>query len=120
MPEANVRGYEAIERSLHLPDANDRHVLAAAIRSGAQTIVTLNLRDFPKEALEPYDIDARHPDDFVMGLLDLAPESVIRAVEAQRAALKSPRQSRSQLLDTLRDLGLVHSAARLREISSGS
>lgn len=43
--------YEDLIDSLALPDPDDRHVLAAAIRAGAQTIITFNLKDFPKAAL---------------------------------------------------------------------
>src|SRR5437867_10500112 len=43
VPDCLVRNYEAITETLALPDPQDRHVLAAAIRSGAQTIVTSNL-----------------------------------------------------------------------------
>ena len=50
-PDSLVRGYEALIESLSLPDANDRHVLAAAIKCGADTIVTSNVKDFPPETL---------------------------------------------------------------------
>ena len=42
-----VTGYEDLIEALVLPDPNDRHVLAAAIRAGADVIVTSNLADFP-------------------------------------------------------------------------
>jgi hypothetical protein len=45
-PDALVRGYEHLIPGLALPDPNDRHVLAAAIRAGASVIVTCNLADF--------------------------------------------------------------------------
>ena len=53
----------------------DRHVLAAAVRSGAQTIVTLNLRHFPDAALAPWDVVAQSP--------DLAPEVVVQKLKEQ-------------------------------------
>ena len=56
-PEAMVDGYEYLIPALELPDKNDRHVLAAAIVSGAQHIITENLRDFPPEVLAPFDIE---------------------------------------------------------------
>lgn len=54
-----VTGYESLIRSLSLPDEDDRHVLAAAIRCGADSIVTFNLKDFPQSALEPYGIEGK-------------------------------------------------------------
>jgi predicted nucleic acid-binding protein len=68
-----VTGYEPLIEGLRLPDADDRHVLAAAIRAGAQVIVTSNLKDFPANGLLPFGIEARSPDDFVLQLLELAP-----------------------------------------------
>jgi predicted nucleic acid-binding protein len=75
--DALVTGYEDLIDGLHLPDPDDRHVLAAAIRGRADVIVTVNVRDFPEEALEPVGIEAQHPDEFIAHLIDLAPGVVI-------------------------------------------
>jgi hypothetical protein len=55
-----------IAKGLELPDAKDAHVLADAIKAGAQVIVTFDKRDFSREALEEFDIEAQHPDDFIL------------------------------------------------------
>src|SRR5437763_11557894 len=68
--DALVTGYEDLIPALHLPDPDDRHVLAAAIRGHADVIVTMNLRDFPSNAITPFRIEAQHPDEFVLHLLD--------------------------------------------------
>jgi predicted nucleic acid-binding protein len=65
IPAASVTEYESLIDGLTLPDPNDRHVLAAAIRSGASVIVTFNQADFPIDALAPLGIEAQHPDEFV-------------------------------------------------------
>ena len=111
-----VVGYEPFIEGLALPDPDDRHVLAAAIRANAQVIVTFNLTDFPAEALAPYDVEAKHPDDFVLDSIDLAPAAVARCVTEQAAALRNPPASVAQVLDTLRARGLAQSVARLREL----
>jgi PIN domain len=116
---ANVRdclvtGYEDLIDAVTLPDPDDRHVLAAAIRGRADVIVTFDLDDFPADALQPYGIDAQHPDDFVTHLLDLAPTTVYRAVKRQREALKNPPRTPEELLETLERQRLVQTVARLR------
>lgn len=63
-----VSGYETLIANLDLPDPNDRHVLAAAIKSGADMIVTFNLKHFPSEKLQQFCIEATHPDDFIKSL----------------------------------------------------
>jgi hypothetical protein len=118
VPDCMVTGFEGLIDGLVLPDLDDRHVLAAAIRAGAQAIVTFNLDDFPAERLEPYNIQAKHPDDFVIDTLDLSPGSVARVIAEQAGALRNPPRSVSELLDTLRDQRLVRSVARLRELFS--
>lgn len=58
-------------------DSKDRHVLAAAVARKVDVIVTVNLKDFKTEALEPYGIEAQHPDVFVRHVLDLEAKSFI-------------------------------------------
>lgn len=106
VPDCLVTGYGHLIDQLSLPDPNDRHVLAAAIRSGAQVIVTMNLKDFPQEALADFDIDVRHPDDFILDLADLDPAIMTAAAKLQRAALKNPPLSAETFVDTLRRRGL--------------
>ena len=60
-----VTDYDDLIEPLELPDPDDRHVLAAAIRCGASVIVTRNLKDFPAETLSKYGIEAQHPDEFI-------------------------------------------------------
>ena len=60
-PDAVVTGYSARIAGLHLPDADDLHVLAAAIEGGADMIVTRNLRDFPADRLAPHGLTASIP-----------------------------------------------------------
>lgn len=116
VPDCMVTNFESLIEGLVLPDVDDRHVVAAAIRAGAQTIVTFNLDDFPTDRLAPYNIEAKHPDDFVIDTIDLSPGSVAKVVADQAAALRSPPRSIAELLDRLRDQGLVRSVARLREL----
>ncbi len=115
LPDARVARYEPLIDSFVLPNANDRQVLAAAVRIGAQAIVTFNLADFPVRALEPLGIEAKHPDDFLMEALDLAPGAIAAAVHEQAMTLRNPPKTVAELLDTLQRQGLPLSVARLRE-----
>lgn len=110
-----VTGHEGlIDGITGLPDPDDRHVVAAAIRCGAQVIVTFNLKDFPSSVLARYGMEAHHPDDFVRDLIDLDEVTVAQEVRAQAAALKNPPRSLSEMLERLRDQGLTVSAAMLK------
>ena len=111
-----VDNYEDLIDGLTLPDADDRHVLAAAIRCHAQVIVTWNTRDFPAERLMPYNLEAQDPDQFVLNVIDLKPTAVSQAVERQAAGLKNPPRSPEDILDLLERQGLRQSVAMLRGI----
>lgn len=112
-----VTDYEDLIPALTLPDPDDRHVLAAAIRAGADVIVTANLTDFPTETLKRYGIEAQHPDEFIHHLLDLAPAAVCGAAKKQRESLKTPPKTVEQYLESLERQGLAQTVAALREFA---
>lgn len=91
-PDALVTGFDALIPSM-TNDRKDRHVLAAAVRADAAVIVTANLGDFPASALAPYDLDAVHPDDFLLNQLDLYPRQTLLCVREQIAAHRNPAVS---------------------------
>ncbi|MEG0243579.1 hypothetical protein D3C81_660970 [compost metagenome] len=96
-----VSDYEPLIQGLDLPDEDDRHVLAAAIKCGATVIVTYNLKDFPPTILKRFEIEALHPDVFLSDIWDLDQAAVLEAVKKQRVALKNPVYTPRELLDTL-------------------
>jgi predicted nucleic acid-binding protein len=80
--DAEVVGYRPLI-DVMTNDPKDRHVLAAAVRGGAEILVTENLKDFPASALAPYDIAVVDQDTFLLDQLDLAPGLVIAALRRQ-------------------------------------
>lgn len=110
-----VTGYEPLIPSLTLPDPNDRHVLAAAIRCGAEVIVTFNLKDFPNDALRPHGVKAQHPDEFITHQIALSPSLVCQAAKQQRASLKNPPMSVWEYLASLGRQGLPQTVLSLGE-----
>ncbi|VUT08314.1 PIN domain-containing protein [Klebsiella spallanzanii] len=106
LPDANVTGYKGLINDLDLPDPNDRHVLAAAIRAKAEIIVTLNHKDFPPEVLRPFEIETLHPDAFISDLFDLNHALTLEAVRRQRQSLKRPPMTVDEFLEMLLKQGL--------------
>ena len=84
--DANVRGYSNLVEAITLPDPDDRHVFAVAIRCNADLILTENLKDFPEEELSNYDIEVQRPDNFILNLIDLDLEKCCKAFKKQREA----------------------------------
>jgi len=114
VPDCLVTGYEPLIETLSLPDPDDHHVLAAAIRSGAELILTFNARDFPTPALALHDLVIQHPDEFVLRLLDESELAVREAARRHRAALRNPPKSVDDYLATLAEAGLKQTVVRLR------
>jgi len=115
-PDCLITGFEQLIPGISLPDSGDAHVVAAAIRAGAQAIVTFSLRDFPDHDLERWNMEAKHPDEFVLDSIDLAPGLIVQCVTEQAAALTHPVQTTEDVLETLRCGGLVRSVAALRDL----
>jgi len=109
-----VTGYESLIPTLTLPDADDRHILAAAIHARAGFIVTFNLRDFPASIVGPFGIETIHPDEFVSRLWNEQPDAVLEAVRLQRAGLRNPPKSVGEYLETLERCRLLKTSVLLR------
>ncbi len=116
--DALVNAYEPIISSLTLPDDNDRHVLAAAIASHCDVIVTYNLKDFPKSELSKYGIDVQHPDVFLANHLDLFPGKFCAAVFKIRRRHIRKKFTVDEYLDSLSELELVSTVAGLRQYTA--
>ena len=106
IPGALVTGHEVLCAELSLPDPDDRHVLAAAIRCKAEVIVTFNLKDFPVANLESFDIEPQHPDEFIIDLWDLDQAAVLASVQKHRATLRSPEMDAAQYLNMMLRQGI--------------
>ena len=104
--DALVDGHQSLIPALKLPDPDDRHVLAAAIKCGADLIITFNLDDFPEHVLASYGLGACHPDLFPVDQLNLDAERVCMAMRQHRASLRNPPKSVEQYLVTLEEQGL--------------
>lgn len=98
--EASVEGYEALIPCMEgmEKDPNDRHVLAAAVRCGADAIVTFNLKDFPTQALARYGVELMSPDHFLVHQYHLDPETVMDRLKEQASVV---RCDLGQLLEKL-------------------
>ena len=99
--------------TLSLPDPDDRHVLAAAIRCGANFIVTFNTKDFPKKSIESFGIEAFHPDEFVLSQVCRAPSVVCSAAKQQRVSLRNPPKNVDEYLNCLSQQGLPRASDAL-------
>ena len=102
VPSGSIRAIES-----QMPnDPKDRHVLAAAVASGTPVVVTQNLRDFRAEDLARVGVRAVHPDAFLVGLLDRAPEVVRESLALQSESMRSSsRWSPGQILGHLKGEG---------------
>jgi len=74
-------------------------VLAAAIKGNVSVIVTFNLKHFPSASLEPWQIEAIHPQDYLLTLYSMHPAVVV----AKLAAIARDRGT--ELQDVLIALG---------------
>ncbi len=114
--DAMVTGFENLEAGFgDLPDAGDRHVLAAAVKTRASIIVTDNLRDFPDAILHPLDLEAKDADAFIADTIDLRVAQAVPVLRRMRARLKRPEKTPETLLLDMEKIGLTLTADALRD-----
>ena len=82
-------------------NSKDRHVLAAAVASTADIIVTQNLKHFPPSLLEPYEVEALSPDKFLVDLYRIDRERMAHVLVTQAGNLRSPSMTVGEVLETL-------------------
>lgn len=113
--EAEVCGYEHLTCACEgIPDKKDVHVLAAALKTQAATIVTENLKDFPAAVLEPLNIEARSADDFIADTIALDTGRAIAAIRVMRERFSRPERTAEDLLLDMEAAGLVATVDLLR------
>ena len=106
IPNALVVNYEPLIDGLQLPDANDRHVLAAAIHAGCDRIITWNIADFPASTLEVHGLKTQTPDEFLCELLRDFPQDMLDSLKRQRTNLNRPPLAVEQFIENLRKQNL--------------
>lgn len=84
-PRAMWREQTDIEARLLLPDPGDVHVLAVAVASHSDCIVTFNAKDFPRHVLAEEGIARRDPDGLLWQLWSDQPDAVTAVVTAVHA-----------------------------------
>ena len=97
-----------------LPDENDRHVVAAALKTSAAVIVTDNLKDFPEAVLTPLNLEARSADAFIADTIALDPGRAVAAIRKMRARLKRPEKTADTLLLDMEAAGLTETVDALK------
>lgn len=113
-PEALVEDFDRLlGNPMGLPDPDDEHVVAAALKTQAQAIVTENLTDFPASVLGSLNLEARSADEFIADTIALEEGLAIAAVRRLRKRLQRPELQPEDLLRSLEAHGLLETASIL-------
>ena len=97
-----------------LPDPNDVHVVAAALKAQAALIVTENLKHFPDTVLRPLQLEARSADIFIADTIALHDGRAVAAIRKMRARFKRPEKTADLLLIDMEAAGLSETVDILR------
>ncbi|UZN04213.1 PIN domain-containing protein [Cellulomonas sp. S1-8] len=112
--DALVEGWQPLVEGIELgADPDDRHVVAAALRGGAEAVVTANVQDFPAAAMSALGLHTVSPDDFLLDLADLDEETMVRVIREHAQAKTWPPMTSTQVLDALARAGVPAFARHL-------
>ena len=85
-PEALVTGHEGLIEAMK-NDPKDRHVLAAAVRTRADCIVSDNVKHFPESVLKPLELECLTAEQFLVEQYNLEPDAFISVLNEQAKAI---------------------------------
>ncbi|MCJ2141564.1 PIN domain-containing protein [Methylobacterium sp. E-066] len=105
--DAMVSGYERYLPMCEGVDPGDAHVIAAALKTQAQVIVTDNLKHFPATLLEPLNLEAKSADAFIADTIALDIGRAVAAIHQMRQRLERPAMTASDLLVMMDANGLT-------------
>lgn len=114
--DANVANWEPLISNFQLPDPNDRHVLAAAVQSDADILLTFNRKDFPRTAMTYLSLEVMSPNEFFRFLKERFPADLDDAFEKLLHRFKHPPLTHSELVQVLHRAGFTTAS----EIFSGT
>jgi hypothetical protein len=100
-PEACIYDYELLV-GIVIPDIGDLHVLGAAVKAQASTIVTDNIKDFPSKILDRLNIEVKTADEFIADTVSLDIEQAVSILRAMRLRFRHPSLSAAILLDKMK------------------
>jgi predicted nucleic acid-binding protein len=99
-PEAMITDYQELI-PIMTNDEKDRHVLAAAVRDKLNLIITFNLKDFKAKDLSKWNIEALHPQDYLLTLYSMKPGIVMMKLA------KIAQKKEQDLEDVILDFGVA-------------
>jgi len=113
--EAEVSDFDAFDAAADgLPDKDDVHVVAAALKAQAAVIVTENLRHFPADVLTRLNLEAKSGDAFIADAIALDQGRAISAIHRMRNRFNNPQRSAEDLLLDMEAQGLLQTVDALR------
>jgi predicted nucleic acid-binding protein len=115
-PDAEITEFEDLIKGLQLPDPDDRHVLAAAIKGRADVIVTDNVSDFPQEYLKTFQIEIQTIDSFIANLIDSNFQHAIRVLRILVENRHRPKRTAVELVELVGSRGLSETELAFRGI----
>lgn len=113
--EASVEAFEPLEPALLEINTKDRHVLAAAIKTGASVIVTDNLKDFPASYCAQFDIQPLSADSFFADCISLSPSHTMATLRQMRELLKNPEITPEKLITLCEGEAMLKTASLMHE-----
>jgi hypothetical protein len=113
--DAMVEGFEDfLPGSAVLPDPRDTHVLAAALKTRADVLVTDNLKHFPAETLVAFNMEVRSADEFFANTIELDVGRAVSALKIMREGFRRPSLTVDDLFVRMEAQGLVATVDTLR------